>query len=129
MSRVRAAGDRERRQDAQRRGLRAERLAAWWLRLKGYRIVDSDVRTPAGQIDLLARRGNVLAVVEVKQRDDRRTAVEAVTARQQHRLAAAAGAVVARQPALGRLDIRFDVVLIAPRRWPRHLADAWRPAG
>lgn len=129
MSRTRAAEDRERRQAAQRRGLRAERLAAWWLRLKGYRIVGSDVRTPAGQIDVIARRGNVLVIVEVKQRDDRRTAVEAVTARQQSRLAAAAGAVVARQPAFGRLDIRFDVVLIAPGRLPRHLADAWRPSG
>ncbi len=129
MSRHWADDDRERRQAARRRGLRAERLAAWWLRLKGYRIVASDVRTPAGQIDLIARRGRVLAIVEVKQRDDGRTAAEAVTLRQQGRLAAAAGAVFARQPGLSRLDIRFDVVLIVPRRRPRHVADAWRPSG
>lgn len=119
--------DRQKRQTAQKRGLRAERIAAWWLRLKGYRIVGHDLRTPAGQVDLLVRRGRVLAVVEVKQRDDLRTALESVTARQQARLTGAAGALLARYPALAGLDLRFDAVLIVPGRRPRHLPDAWRP--
>ena len=119
--------DRERRQVAQRRGVRAELLAAWWLRLKGYRVVARDLRTPLGQIDLVVRRGRVLAIVEVKQRDDLRTAVESLTPRQQARLTAAAETVLAYRPALARLDMRFDIVLMVPGRRPHHLADAWRP--
>jgi putative endonuclease len=119
--------ERARRRSAQRRGLDAEWLAALWLRLKGYRIVARDLRTPLGQIDLVARRGRVLAIVEVKQRDDLRSAIESVTPRQQARLAAAAETVRRLRPAHARLDVRFDLVLIVPGRRPRHMADAWRP--
>lgn len=110
------------------RGRRAESLAAWWLRLKGYRIVARDFRVPVGEVDLIARRGAVLAVVEVKARDSLHAAGEAVAPRQRRRIARAAAAFVQRRPELAPLDLRFDVVLVAPRRLPRHLADAWRMA-
>jgi putative endonuclease len=118
---------RARRRAAQQRGMDAEWLAALWLRLKGYRIVARDLRTPVGQVDLVARRGRVLAIVEVKQRADLRTAAESLGIRQQRRLSAAAEAVRALDPTYARLDLRFDLVLLVPGRRPRHVADAWRP--
>lgn len=111
---------------AHRLGLRAETVAALFLRLKGYRILHRRLKTPAGEIDLVARRGSSLVVVEVKARGQGEAA-EALLPRQQRRLERAAAHLLGRNPALADLDLRFDVVLIAPRRWPRHLADAWRP--
>ncbi len=108
------------------RGRRAEWLAAWWLRLKGYRILARDFRTPLGEIDLIARRGRVLALVEVKARPTLAEAGEAIGPRQRARIGRAARAFLQHRPALGALDMRFDVVLVAPRRRPRHLMDAWR---
>lgn len=108
-------------------GLRAERLAALLLRLKGYRILARRMKTRAGEIDLVVRRGGVVVFVEVKARPDLDGAVEALLMRQRTRLARAAELFVAARPALARLDMRFDLVLVAPRRFPRHLADAWRP--
>ncbi|HMM14079.1 MAG TPA: YraN family protein [Parvibaculum sp.] len=108
-------------------GLRAEALAALVLRLKGYRILARRIRTRAGEIDLIARRGRTIAFVEVKARAGLDGAAEALLARQRARLVRAAELFVAGRPALSGLDMRFDMVLVAPRRWPRHLADAWRP--
>ncbi|MDP1626023.1 YraN family protein [Parvibaculum sp.] len=112
---------------AHRLGLRAETLAVLLLRLKGYRIVARRLKTPAGEIDLVVRRGRSLAVVEVKARGEGGAAAEALLPRQQRRLERAAAHFLGRHPHLADLDLRFDVVLIVPRRWPRHLADAWRP--
>jgi putative endonuclease len=116
-----------RRRAAETRGRRAEALAVWLLRAKGYRIIDRRWRCRAGEIDIVARRGRTLALVEVKARADADAAAFAIDARSQLRLAAAANAYLGARPALAALDLRFDVVLVAPRRWPRHLADAWRP--
>ncbi|MDO8837520.1 MAG: YraN family protein [Parvibaculum sp.] len=124
-------GDAARGRAAHRRGLRAETLAAFWLRLKGYRILARRLKTRAGEIDMVARRGRALVIVEVKAsaRPDRagERAVEALLPRQQQRLARAADHLLAMRPGLAGLDLRFDVVLVAPRRFPRHLEDAWRP--
>ena len=110
-----------------RRGRRGEWLAAWWLRLKGYRILARDLRTPVGEIDIVARRGRVLALVEVKLRPRAAAALEAISARQQARIVRAAGAYLQRHRKLSDLDMRFDTVVIVPGRWPRHIPDAWRP--
>lgn len=107
-------------------GHAAERLAALWLALRGYRILGRRVRTPAGEIDLLARRGRVLAVVEVKTRPDLAAAREAIGQRQRRRLAGAALAVQGRDPRLAGLAVRFDAVLVMPWRLPVHIIDAWR---
>jgi len=111
------------------RGRRAESIAAWWLRLKGYRILAHSFRVPVGEIDLVARRGRTIALVEVKARADLETAQAAIGARQRRRIERAAASFLQRYPALARCDIRFDVVLLVPGRWPRHLTDAWRTSG
>lgn len=123
-----AAADRARRQGAWRRGRAAEAVAALLLRLKGYRILARDLRTPVGEIDLIARRGRVLVFVEVKGRPpEARTTGDALpTARQRRRIVRTAELFRARHPGLARLDVRFDVILIGWRRWPRHLPAAFR---
>jgi len=116
-----------RRRLAYGRGRRAETIAAWWLRLKGYRILAHGFRVPVGEIDLVARRGRTLALVEVKARADLQTAQGAIGPRQRRRIERAAASFLQRHPTLARCDVRFDVVLLAPGRRPRHLPDAWRP--
>lgn len=117
---------RDRRRVAERRGKTAELLCLWHLRLKGYRILARRYKTPAGEIDLIVRRGGTLAAIEVKARTDFDAATEAVTRRQQQRIMRAVAHFLGRRPDLATLAARFDVMLVAPRRWPRHLVDAWR---
>ncbi len=111
---------------ARRSGRRAEVLAALWLMAKGYRILGFRLKTPQGEIDLLARRGSVLAVVEVKSRTSLDVALEAVGAQQRERLRRAATQIAARRPGLRGTQVRLDLMALAPGRWPRHLADAWK---
>lgn len=111
---------------AYRRGRWAEAACTASLLLRGYRILGRRLRSPVGEIDIVARRGPVLAIIEVKARPDAGTAAEAVTPRQRERLVRAAGWVVAARPDLAALDIRFDVMLVTPWRWPHHMVDAWR---
>ena len=120
-------GASEDRRLAWRRGRRGESLAAWWLRLKGYRILARGLKSPVGEIDIVACRGRTLAIVEVKRRDDHLAAIDALGPRQQVRIARAAAWLLARRPELADHAVRFDILLIVPRRWPRHLIDAWRP--
>jgi putative endonuclease len=112
----------EKRREAERRGRRAETLATWLLRLKGYRVLARRYRTPAGEIDLIVRRGRQVAFVEVKERPDEAAAMEAVTPAARRRIARAAALWVSRHPAAAKLDLRFDVVLVLPGRLPRHIA-------
>ncbi len=116
---------RETRRRAYGRGRRAETLAAWWLRLKGYRILARGFRVAAGEIDLIVRRGRVLAHVEVKARPSLEEAREALTPRQRRRIERAAEVFLQQHPGFAGLDQRFDVVLIAPKRRPHHLENAW----
>ncbi len=112
------------RQSAEAAGRRGERLAGWWLRLKGWSILDRRVRTPAGEVDIVARRGNLIAFVEVK---TRRTAAEldfAIDERRLARVAAAAEVLMPRYAGPGD-DIRVDVILLAPGTRPRHIENAW----
>ncbi|HLI20325.1 MAG TPA: YraN family protein [Stellaceae bacterium] len=117
---------RDRRQAAERRGKSAELLCVWLLRLKGYRILARRYKTPVGEVDLIARRGDVLAAIEVKARADFDSAGEAITLRQRRRIARGLIHFLAGRADLGALAARFDVMLVAPRRWPRHVVDAWR---
>lgn len=120
---------RERRRRAWRRGLWAETLCAASLTLRGYRILGRRLRSPVGEIDIVARRGRILAVIEVKARGAMEAAAEAVTARQRQRLTRAAGWLLAGRPHLAALQVRFDVMLVAPWRMPKHVVDAWRADG
>ena len=121
-----AGSGRSPRHRAQRRGTFAELLCRWHLRLRGWHIVASDWRCPAGEIDILARRGGVLAIIEVKARGDLASAAASVLPRQRRRIARAASAFLSVRPDLAGLAPRFDVMLVAPLRPPRHLRDAWR---
>ena len=114
-----------RRQRAQRRGRYAEWLCLWHLRLRGWRILARDWRCQSGEIDILARRGSVLAVIEVKSRREMDAAASALTPRQRRRIARAAEAFLLSRPDLTRLDPRFDVMLVAPLQLPRHWPGAW----
>jgi putative endonuclease len=118
-------GLRQRRRAA-RRGRIAEFLCRSHLRLHLWRVVARDWRCPAGEIDILARRGGVLAIIEVKSRADRDVAAAALTSRQRRRIARAAEAFLLTRPDLARLVLRFDVMLVAPWRLPSHWHGAWR---
>jgi putative endonuclease len=106
-------------------GLSAEGRAAAYLVAKGYRIMARRYRSPVGEIDLVARRGRVLVFVEVKARSQLDDAAESLLPRQQRRIAAAAAAWLAEHPADAESYIRFDAVLVAPGRIPRHIPAAF----
>ena len=103
-----------------REGHGAEWIAALWLMLKGYRILGFRLKTRAGEIDILARRGRVLAVVEVKRRATLEAAQAALTPQQTARLVSAVQQVAHGRKALQGLQIRLDIVALAPGRFPRH---------
>ena len=113
------------RQVAFRFGLSAESRASAYLLAKGYRIVARRFKTPVGEIDIVARRGRLLVFVEVKARADFDAAAEAVSERQRRRIIAAAEAWLAKNPGDVMREMRFDVVLVAPGRLPRHLQAAF----
>ena len=107
-------------------GLRAERRAALRLTLKGYRILASRYTAAGGEIDLVAKRGQVVAFVEVKARPTLDEAAASITGVKRERLHRAARRWLAHHPWAARDHVlRGDAVFVAPRRWPRHLADAF----
>lgn len=113
------------RQKAERGGRRAERLAAWWLRLKGWRILAVRARTPVGEVDLVARRGRTLAFVEVKARASEAEAGWALDDYRLRRVARAAEALLPRYMRDGD-TVRIDAMFVIPWRLPRHRPDVWR---
>ena len=121
------ADDRRRRarRRARRRGRQAEAVVAFWLRVKGYRVLARRYRSPVGELDIVARRGRILAIVEVKARARLDDAAGAISARQQRRIARAALYFQTAHRAHAGCQIRFDAVLVRPWRLPRHLVDAW----
>jgi putative endonuclease len=108
-----------------RTGLSAEARAAAYLIAKGYRILAKRFRTRYGEIDLVVRRRNLVVFVEVKARASLDDAAYAVTPRQQRRIIDAAQAWLMAHPEHAELELRFDAVLVAPRRLPRHLLAAF----
>ena len=110
------------RQKAERGGRRAERLAAWWLRLKGWRILAVRARTPVGEVDLVARRGRTLAFIEVKARAGEAEAAIALDDWRLRRVARAAEALLPRYMRDGDV-VRIDAMFVTPWRLPRHLTN------
>jgi putative endonuclease len=108
-----------------RTGLSAESRAAAFLIAKGYRILAKRFRTPHGEIDLVAKKRNLLAFIEVKARASLDEAAYAVTPRQQARIIDAAQGWLVAHPEHAEFDLRFDAILIAPRHLPRHLLAAF----
>ncbi|MDH6230633.1 putative endonuclease [Mesorhizobium soli] len=113
------------RRKAYRRGHRGEWRAALALMLKGYRIVARRYRTKLGEIDLIARRGDLVLIVEVKARRTLAEAMEAVSYGSERRIEGAADLWLSRQPDYDRLSVRFDLVAVLPRRWPVHVENAF----
>ena len=119
------------RQLAEARGRKAETIAAWWLRLHGWRILARRARVPGGEVDLVAKRGRILAFVEVKQRSTDEAAGWSLDEFRLRRVAVAAQRLTPRYARDGD-DVRIDAMFIVPRRLPRHLADVWhgdKPGG
>ena len=105
-------------------GHRGEALAAWFLRLKLYRIVATRYKTPMGEIDLVAERWGTTVFVEVKARS-RASEEETMLAVNQSRIVRAAQYWLARHPGKAETDFRFDVIFLARGRWPRHVVNAF----
>jgi len=114
------------RKKAETRGRRAETLAAWLLRFKGYKILDMRKQTPHGEIDIIATKGKTLAIVEVKQRPTLEQAKDALHTADLSRIEEAAYYYQARRSMLESKDIRFDAVYVMPGLRAKHVKDAWR---
>lgn len=108
------------RRAAESRGRRAEDIAALWLFLKGYRILGRREKTGSGELDIVARKGNVLAVVEVKARATLEAGLEAISWHQQQRIIRGASSFMGRRRDLAGLAIRYDLMVIRPWRLPCH---------
>ena len=113
------------RSTAEQRGRGAETIAAWWLRLHGWRILARRARVPGGEVDIIARRGRTVAFVEVKARASADAAAFSLDAYRLRRVAAAAERLAERYIRDGD-ELRIDAMFIVPRRWPRHLPDIWQ---
>lgn len=114
-----------RRQKAERRGRLAEWVAALWLMLKGYRILALRHRTPLGEIDIIARRGDLVAFVEVKARRETASAVDAVSPSAKNRIRAASELWLSRRKDAAGLSLRYDIIAVLPYRLPHHFPDAF----
>jgi len=112
------------RQLAERDGRRGEMIAALWLMLKGWSIIGRRVRTPVGEVDLVARRGRIVAFVEVKAR---KTATDSALSLDHYRLRRVAAAAEALAPRFVRPgdDVRIDALFVTRGRFPRHVANVW----
>jgi len=112
---------------AHRRGHMAESVAAVFLMLKGYRILSRRYKTPVGEIDIIARRGNVVVFIEVKTRKAIDTALESVTVKMKRRIERAAEYYLSVHSQQMNKEMRFDVIAISLPFFIRHLDNAWRP--
>ena len=108
-------------------GLRAEFFGVWYLRAKGYRIIARRFKCPVGEIDLIARRGDVLVFIEVKARRTVDEAAHALSAKQRRRIERASEAFRLSRPDFNRYGVRFDVLLVGRGIGFNHVQDAWRP--
>lgn len=115
--------------NAYRTGIFAETLCCVWLFFHGYRIVERRYKTSQGEIDIIAAKGRVLAIVEVKARPSKDAAISSILPRQQTRLARAANVFLAHNLNFQNHAVRFDAMLIAPLSFPTHIKNAWEGRG
>lgn len=113
------------RQKAERRGRLSEWFAALYLLFRGYRILAIRFRSAAGEVDIIARRGNLVCFIEVKARGEIRGAVDAVSSLAQRRIRASADIWLSRQPDRDQLSQRFDIIAVLPYQLPCHFPDAF----
>jgi putative endonuclease len=117
------------RQRAEQRGHKGETMAVWWLRLKGYRIIARRFKTKLGEVDIIARRRDVVAMVEVKARATLLEAMDAVDHSTMRRIEAAGDLWLAKQRDHARLNIRYDLIAILPRKLPVHVESLFHARG
>jgi putative endonuclease len=108
-----------------KKGLLAETLAAWILRLKCYRVLAMRYKTRVGEIDIVAQRGRTVVFTEVKFRQTADHAAEAIGTHNQSRVRQAAALYLQKHPEYNGYDCRFDAVVLAPGKWPRHIENAF----
>lgn len=113
------------RQKAQKYGLFAETLAVFALRLKGYKIVERNFKTKLGEIDIIARKGDLVAIVEVKARKSLQASIDGVGYQSTQRIENAADLWLAKQKDAHLISMRFDIIAVQPRKWPVHIKDAF----
>ncbi|GHC80692.1 YraN family protein [Limoniibacter endophyticus] len=111
---------------AYRRGGRAETLACIFLMFKGFRIVARNWKTPLGEVDIIARRGSLIVIAEVKARDTLEAAMEAVGPHALRRIEAAGDLWLARQSGSAQFSIRYDLIAVLPRKLPKHVKNIWQ---
>ncbi len=121
------AGNADKRRQAYKKGHKGEYLAGWALRLKFFRIVENRFKTKSGEVDLIARRGNLVLMVEVKARPTLEQAMDAVTTSALRRIEAAGDEWLAKQADYANLSIRYDLMAVLPKRWPIHVAAIYTP--
>ncbi len=124
-----AADGRRKRLRAYRLGFRGEFLASLALMLKGYRIVARRYKTKLGEIDLIARRGDLVLIVEVKARSNLQAAMDAIGRDAAWRIEGAADMWLSRQRDYPKLSVRFDMVAVLPWRWPVHVENVFSGRG
>jgi len=107
-------------------GLFAEGLCRLRLRLAFYRILEMRYKTPVGEIDILASKGNTVIAIEVKARQTMGEALEAISPAQRRRIARALEYYIAHNPKFSNASLRFDAMAVMPKRWPRHIKNAWQ---
>lgn len=113
------------RKRSQQRGVMAEYLACAWMMLKGYRFCAMRYKTPVGEIDLIMRKGGMLVFVEVKARSGHDAAAFAIHAANQQRVMRAAQHFIVHHPRVADYAVRFDAVLVAWYKMPRHVPHAF----
>ncbi|MGG7519728.1 YraN family protein [Allorhizobium undicola] len=125
--RSRTTGSRQdrRRRKAEKRGRMAEWLAVAFLLMRGYRILALRHKTRFGEVDIIARKGDLVALVEVKARASEQLALDAVSHESQRRIRAAGDAWLSRQKQAHLLSIRCDIIAVMPWRLPRHFENAF----
>ncbi len=113
------------REAAEKRGRTAELIALWYLRCKGYRLLARRFKAYQGEVDLIMRKGQTTAFIEVKARHSIDAAVIAVTPRQAKRIASAAATWMARDAVANASFCRFDIVAVPSYLWPTHIENAF----
>lgn len=113
------------RQRAEAKGRRAEFLAALWLMVKGYRILGMREKTRSGELDIVARKSGILAIVEVKARATLEAGIDALTWHQQQRIIRGAASYTGRNRRVAGLAIRYDIIVIRPWKLPHHIRQAF----
>ena len=113
------------RREAEDAGRAAEVLALWYLRLKGWRLLVHRYKCPMGEVDLVMRKGDTTAFIEVKARATLDGAVELVSPRQAKRISAAARSYIGKDRKAALQACRFDIVAVSPYHWPRHIENAF----